>query len=400
MRVAMANGRVAASPGFWKVIVQCEVERGDDMIIGVPKEIKEEEARVAVTPTGVATLVAHGHQVLIERGAGAESGLLDAAYREAGAEIVRSARSVWERAEMVVKVKEPLPAEYRHLREDLVLFTYLHLAASESLTRKLVAKRVAAIAYETIALDDGSLPLLAPMSEVAGRLAVQVGAWCLQAPNGGEGILLGGVSGVRPANVVVLGAGIAGANACQMAVGLGARVSVVDINPAKLRYVRDVLGGHVTTLMSNRANIEEEVADADLVIGSVLVAGAKAPHLVTRAMVRGMRKGSAVVDISIDQGGCIATSRPTLLHHPTFVEHGVVHYCVTNMPAIVPRTSTFALTSSTFSYVLELAERGLAGALGANRALRRGVNVLHGEVTHAGVADAFGLVHTPIEQAI
>jgi len=361
------------------------------MIIGVPKEIKEEEARVAVTPAGVTTLVAHGHRVLVERNAGAASGLTDAEYRAAGAEIVRAARRVWDDADMVVKVKEPLAAEYRYLREGLIVFTYLHLAANESLTRELMAKRVAAIAYETIELADGSLPLLAPMSEVAGRLAIQVGAWCLQAPNGGSGVLLGGVSGVRPANVVVLGAGIAGANACQMAAGVGAHVSVVDINPAKLRYIRDVLGGHVTTLMSNKANIEEEVAKADLVVGSVLVAGAKAPHLVTRPMVRAMKKGAAVVDISIDQGGCIATSRPTLLHHPTFIELDVVHYCVTNMPAIVPRTSTFALTSSTFSYVLELAENGLEKAIRTNTALRRGVNVHDGQVTHAGVAAAFSM---------
>ena len=370
------------------------------MIVGVPREIKEEEARVAMTPAGVAALVTHGHRVLVEAGAGAGSGLADQEYRDAGAEVVRSARRVWNEAEMVVKVKEPLEAEFRYLREGLLLFTYLHLAASEKLTRKLVAKRVDAVGYETIELDDGSLPLLAPMSEVAGRLSVQVGAWCLQAPNGGEGVLLGGVSGVRPANVVVLGAGIAGANACQMAAGVGAHVSIVDINPAKLRYVRDILGGHVTTLMSNKANIEEEVAKADLVIGAVLVAGAKAPHLVSRAMVRAMRKGAAIVDISIDQGGCIATSRPTLLHHPTFVEHDVVHYCVTNMPAIVPRTSTFALTSSTFSYVLELAEHGLEGALHRSAPLRRGTNVLRGAVAHAGVAAAFRLEHTPVEHAL
>lgn len=367
------------------------------MIVGVPREIKEEEARVAMTPAGVATLKAHGHRVLVESGAGVRSGLADREFRDAGAEIVRSAKRVWEQAEMVVKVKEPLESEFRYLRDGLILFTYLHLAAGETLTRKLVAKKVTAIGYETIALDDGSLPLLAPMSEVAGRLSIQVGAWCLQAPNGGEGVLLGGVSGVRPANVVVLGAGIAGANACQMAAGVGAHVSIVDVNPAKLRYIRDVLGGHVTTLMSNKANIEEEVAKADLVVGAVLVPGAKAPHLVTRRMVRAMKRGSAIVDISIDQGGCIETSRPTLLHHPTFVEHDVVHYCVTNMPAIVPRTSTFALTSSTFSYVLEIAEHGLSEALRRSAPLRRGVNVRNGAVTHAGVAEAFGLEHVPLE---
>ncbi len=361
------------------------------MIIGVPKEIKEEEARVALTPAGAAALVQHGHQVLVERHAGVGSGLLDEQYQRAGATIVRSAKAVWQRAEMIVKVKEPLPVEYPYLRPGLLLFTYLHLAANETLTRRLLAAEVDAIGYETIALDDGSLPLLAPMSEVAGRLSIQVGAWCLQKPNGGAGILLGGVSGVRPANVVVLGAGIAGANACHMAVGLGARVTVVDINPAKLRYLRDVLGGHVTTLMYNKANVEEEVAEADLVIGAVLIAGAKAPHLVTRKMVRSMRRGAAIVDISIDQGGCIETSRPTAHHAPTFLEHEVVHYCVTNMPALVPRTSTFALTSSTFEYVLALADRGFEGACAASAPLQRGVNVSRGKVIHPGVASAFGL---------
>jgi alanine dehydrogenase len=370
------------------------------MIVGVPKELKEEEARVAMTPAGVAALVAHGHRVLVEAGAGARSGLADAEYRAAGAEVVRSAKRVWEDADMVVKVKEPLEPEFRHLRDGLLLFTYLHLAACEKLTQKLVARRVDAIGYETIELADGSLPLLAPMSEVAGRLSIQVGAWCLQAPNGGAGVLLGGVSGVRPANVVILGAGIAGANACQIAAGVGAHVSIVDVNPARLRYIRDVLGGHVTTLMSNKANIEEEISKADLVIGAVLLPGARAPRLVTRAMVRAMKKGSAVVDISIDQGGCIETSRPTLLHHPTFVEHDVVHYCVTNMPAIVPRTSTFALTSSTFSYVLDLADHGLAEALRRSAPLRRGINVFRGAVTHAGVAAAFRLGHAPVEQLL
>lgn len=370
------------------------------MIIGVPKEIKAEEARVALTPAGAAALTAHGHRVLIEHAAGAGSGLSDEAYRAAGAEIVRGAKRVWQEADLVVKVKEPLRREYPYLREGLTLFTYLHLAASEELTRELLRRRVRAIGYETIQLDDGSLPLLAPMSEVAGRLSIQVGAWCLQAPNGGEGVLLGGVAGVRPGNVVILGAGISGTNACQMAAGVGAHVSIVDLNPTRLRYVRDVLGGHITTLMSNRANIEEEVANADLVIGAVLVAGAKAPHLVTRKMVKSMRRGAAIVDIAIDQGGCIETSRPTTLDQPTFVEHGVVHYCVTNMPAIVPHTSTFALTNTTLSYALDLADKGPARALQTNAALRRGLNVCAGSVTHAGVADAFGLEHVPAEQIL
>ena len=360
------------------------------MIVGVPKEIKAEEARVAVTPAGVSALVAHGHRVIVEHNAGVGSGMTDDEYRAAGAEIARSARRVWAEAEMVVKVKEPLPSEYRHLRRDLVLFTYLHLAASLELTRELVRRGVCAIGYETIQLDDGSLPLLAPMSEVAGRLSIQVGAWCLQAPNGGAGILLGGVAGVRPANVVILGAGISGTSACQMAAGVGARVSILDLNPTRLRYVRDVLGGHITTLMSNRANIEEEVAKADLVIGAVLVAGARAPHLVSRKVVKAMRPGSAIVDIAIDQGGCIETSRPTTLDRPIFVEHGVVHYCVTNMPAIVPRTSTFALTNTTLSYAIEIADKGVKRALAGNSPLERGLNVAEGRIVHEGVAAAFG----------
>ena len=367
------------------------------MIIGVPKEIKAEENRVAITPAGVSALAAHGHTVVVERNAGAGSGLADAQYRAAGARIAGSVRQVWREAEMVLKVKEPLPSEYRYLREGLLVFTYLHLAASRELTDVLCKKRVCAVGYETIQLDDGSLPLLAPMSEVAGRLSIQVGAWCLQKPNGGAGILLGGASGVRPANVVVIGAGIAGTNAAQIAAGVGAHVIVIDINPARLRYLHDILGGHVTTVMSNRANIEEEVAAADLVIGSVLVAGAKAPHLVTRKMVRGMKPGAAIVDISIDQGGCVETSRPTTWNAPTYTEGGVVHYCVTNMPAIVPRTSTFALTNATLSYALEMADKGVRRALQESSPLQRGVNTLDGRVTHASVAAAFGLPHTPAE---
>ncbi|MFQ5666642.1 MAG: alanine dehydrogenase [Candidatus Binatia bacterium] len=370
------------------------------MIIGIPKEIKAEENRVAMTPAGVSALVARGHRVLVARDAGAGSGLSDAQYRSAGAHVMRAVHKVWHEAEMIVKVKEPLPSEYRHLRPGLVLLTYLHLAASEKLTRTLRAKKVCAIGYETIQLDDGTLPLLAPMSEIAGRLSIQVGSWCLQAPSQGAGILLSGASGVRPAKVVILGAGIAGSNACQIAAGVGAHVSIIDRNPAKLRYMHDILGGHITTVMSNRANIEEEVVAADLVIGSVLIAGAKTPHLVTRKMVRAMRPGSAMVDVSIDQGGCFETSQPTSLDHPTFVSHHVVHYCVTNMPAIVPRTSTFAFTNATLSYVLELADKGIRRALLENLPLQRGVNVFAGHVTHASVAQAFGLQHTAINDLI
>jgi alanine dehydrogenase len=328
--------------------------------------------------------------VHIERGAGRGSSIDDASYVAAGATLA-AAQDVWERAEMILKVKEPLPVEYAYLRPDLVVFTYLHLAANEGLTRTLIERRVLALAYETIQLDDGTLPLLSPMSEVAGRLAVQAGAWCLQATNGGRGVLLSGVSGVRPGKIVILGAGIAGTSACQVAVGLGAHVSILDVHPAKLRYVHDILRGHVTTVMSNRANIEEEVASADLVIGTVLIPGAKAPKLLSRATIKSMRPGSAFVDVSIDQGGCAETSRETSHHAPTYVEEGVVHYCVTNMPGAVPHTATYALTNATLSYALDLADRGFAAAVASDPALRRGVNVAAGQVTHPGVAAAFGL---------
>jgi alanine dehydrogenase len=358
--------------------------------VGVPKEIKTDENRVALTPSGVAALIGHGHGVMVERGAGRGSSIDDGAYAAAGATL-GGADEVWNGSEMILKVKEPLPEEYPHLRPELILFTYLHLAANEELTRVLIERRVRAIAYETIQLDDGSLPLLSPMSEVAGRLAVQVGAWCLQATNGGRGVLLSGVAGVRPCSVVILGAGIAGTSACQVAVGLGAQVSILDIHPTRLRYVHDILGGHVTTVMSNRANIEEEVAGADLVIGTVLIPGAKAPKLLTRATVRSMRPGSALVDVSIDQGGCAETSRPTSHHDPTYVEEGVVHYCVTNMPGAVPHTATYALTNATLSYALALADRGFDAAVASDPALARGVNVADGAVRHPGVAAAFGL---------
>jgi alanine dehydrogenase len=370
------------------------------MIIGVPKEIKTEENRVAVTPTGIAGFVARNHKVLLQKGAGLGSGLADRAYESAGGVIVGTAEEVWREAGMIMKVKEPQPSEFELMRPGLVLFTYLHLAADEAVTRALLERKVTAIGYETIQLDDGSLPLLAPMSEIAGRLSIQVGAWCLQAENGGRGILLGGASGVRPAKVVILGAGMSGTAACQVAAGMGAYVSILDINPTKLRYVHDILGGHVTTLMSNRANLEEELVDADLVVGSVLIPGAQAPKLIPRALVKRMKPGAAFVDISIDQGGCAETSRPTNHRDPIYVEEDVVHYCVTNMPAIVPNTSTYALTNSTLSYGLELANRGIPAALLRNKALARGLNTYGGKVTHEGVANAFRLSWIPVEEAI
>lgn len=361
------------------------------MIIGVPKEIKTGEARVGMVPSGVSAFVSHGHRVLVERGAGIGSGIPDEAYAAAGAEILDSAADVWGRAEMVVKVKEPVGVELDYLRPGLILYTYLHLASSEMLTRALLDKKVTAIGYETIQLDDGSLPLLTPMSEVAGRLAVQKGAWCLEAVNGGQGILLGGVSGVKPAQVVVLGAGVAGTNACQIAAGMGAHVTVIDINPARLRYLQDIMQGRVTTLMSNRANIADEVSRADLVIGSVLVPGAKAPKLITEDMIKSMRPGSAFIDIAIDQGGCAETSRPTTHADPVYKVHEVVHYCVTNMPGAVPRTSTYALTNVTMGYGLALADKGFERAISMDPALRRGVNTLNGQITCRPVAESFGM---------
>ena len=370
------------------------------MIIGVPKEIKTEENRVAVTPTGVAGFVARNHQVLIQKDAGSGSGLTDANYQAAGAIIVDSAKEVWGKADLIMKVKEPQESEFPLLRPGLILFTYLHLAAAESVTRALLDRKVTAIAYETIQLDDGSLPLLAPMSEIAGRLSIQVGAWCLQAENGGRGVLLGGASGVRPANVVIIGAGMSGTAACQVAAGMGAYVSILDINPTKLRYVHDILGGHVTTLMSNRANVEEAALGADLVIGSVLIPGAQAPKIITRALVRRMKPGAALVDIAIDQGGCAETSRPTTHGNPIYVEEELVHYCVTNMPAIVPNTSTYALTNSTLTYGLELANRGFPQALVRNKALAKGLNTFNGKVTYEGVANALNLPFTPFDEVI
>lgn len=370
------------------------------MIVGVPKEIKTEENRVAVTPSGVAGFGARNHKVLVQKGAGLGSGLADRAYQNAGATIVESAEEVWRQADMIMKVKEPQDSEFPLLRPGVILFTYLHLAANEQVTRALLDRKVTAIGYETIQLDDGSLPLLAPMSEIAGRLSIQVGAWCLQAENGGRGILLGGASGVRPAKVVILGAGMSGTAACQIAAGMGAYVSILDINPTKLRYVHDILGGHVTTLMSNRANVEEEVVDADLVVGSVLIPGAQAPKLIPRALVKRMKPGAALIDISIDQGGCAETSRPTNHRDPIYIDEQVVHYCVTNMPAIVPHTSTYALTNSTLSYGLQLANRGFPQALARNRALARGLNTYGGKVTHEGVANAFQLPWTRVEEVI
>lgn len=361
------------------------------MIIGVPKEIKPGEARVAMVPSGVAAFVAHNHTVLVEKGAGIGSGIPDAAYTAAGAKLIKTAKEVWKRADMIIKVKEPVDPEFSYMRPGLILYTYLHLASSESLTRKLLEKRVTGIAYETIQLADSSLPLLTPMSEVAGRLSVQKGAQCLEAHSGGCGILLGGVSGVKPAKVVILGAGVSGSNACYIAVGMGAHVTVLDINPARLRYLHDIMGGRVTTVMSNHATIAEEVTQADLVIGAVLVPGAKAPNLIPKSIIKQMKPNSAIVDIAIDQGGCIETSRPTTHANPTYRVNDVVHYCVANMPGAVPRTSTYALTNVTLGYGLCLADKGWEKAMAEDPALKKGLNVLNGKITYQAVADAFGM---------
>ncbi len=361
------------------------------MIIGIPKEIKQDEARVAITSEGVRAACIHGHSVLVEQTAGEGSGITDAEYKQAGASIISSAEQVWKNSEMVVKVKEPLQSEFACLRRDLVLFTYLHLAAAKDLTENLMKSRVSAIAYETIELKDKSLPLLIPMSEVAGRLSVQVGAWALEAGHGGRGVLVSGVSGVAPANVLILGAGTAGRNATHIAMGLGANVVVIDINPNKLRYLDDIHHGQLTTLVANEANIETELAKADLVVGAVLIAGAKAPKLIKKEYLRNMKPGSVIVDVAIDQGGISETSKPTTHADPIYTVDSVVHYCVANMPGAVPRTSTAALTAATLPHLLEIADKGPLEAARTNPALAKGFNTYEGAITHPEVAAAFGL---------
>jgi alanine dehydrogenase len=370
------------------------------LIVGVPREVKDNEYRVAVTPAGVRELSLAGHEVLVEEGAGTGSAIPDEAYVKYGAELVPDARSVFDAADLVLKVKEPQPGEYELLREGQVLFTYLHLAADKELTEALVDRKVAAVAYETVQLPDGRLPLLAPMSEVAGRMAPQLGAHYLQRENGGRGVLIGGVSGVHPARVVVLGAGMAGSNAAWIAAGMEGEVIIIDRDVDKLRTVDLIHKGRILTVTSNRAAIEYHVARADLVIGAVLVAGARAPVLVTEEMVAEMRPGSVIVDISIDQGGSIATSRMTTHSDPTFVAHGVVHYGVGNMPGAVPRTSTYALTNVTLPYAVEIAGRGLEEAIRDDPVLAQGVNVYGGEVTSAPVAEAHGLEHRRLSNLI
>jgi alanine dehydrogenase len=362
------------------------------MIIGVAKEIKDHETRVGLVPSGVTALVEHGHRVLVETNAGAGSTIADAEYIAAGAEIVPTAAAIWATADLVIKVKEPQPSETAHFRPGLILFTYLHLAPLPDLTAALMKTGVNSVAYETIREADGSLPLLTPMSEVAGRMSVQVGAQYLEAPNGGRGILLGGIPGVAPANVVIIGGGIVGHNAARIATGMGADVTIIDRNLDRLREIDDIYNGHVMTLASNTWTISEAVRNADLVIGAVLVPGASAPRLVRRDMIRKMKKGAVVVDVAIDQGGCFETSHATTHSNPTYIVDDVLHYCVSNMPAAVPHTSTHGLTNATMPYLLAIAEHGLEAACQKSNAIREGVNTYRGEIVYAAVAESQGRV--------
>jgi alanine dehydrogenase len=368
------------------------------MLIGLPKEIKDNENRVGMTPGAVKALTRRGHQLLVQSGAGAGSSLGDEEYRSAGAEIVPYAEDAWA-AQMVVKVKEPIASEYQYLRADLILFTYLHLASDRPLTDALLASGTTGIAYETVQTETGQLPLLTPMSEVAGRMSTQVGATYLQKPYGGRGILMGGVPGVAPANVVILGAGIVGTNAARVAVGLGAQVTVLDICHDRLKYLDDIYRGQLQTRISDEYNIEDVIYEADLVIGAVLIPGGRAPRLITRDMLPAMRKGSVIVDVAVDQGGCVETTHATTHSNPTYEVDGVVHYGVANMPGAVPRTSTFALNNQTAVYTLNLANEGL-DAVHKSQALQYGLNTYRGKVTYPAVAEAFGLKFTDPLQAL
>lgn len=366
------------------------------MIVGVPKEIKADEYRVAMLPVGVEELTHAGHSVLVEAGAGVGSGLLDSQYEAAGAKMTPTAAEIWSRADLIVKVKEPQPSEWPLLRADQVIFTYFHFAADEPLTRAIMKSNCTAIAYETIRDPQGRLPLLTPMSEVAGRMSIQEGAKYLERPEEGRGILLAGVPGVAPAEVVVLGGGVVGSNAARVAAGLGANVRILDINLDRLRYLDDIMPPNVTTLYSDRHTIIESLERADLVIGAILLTGARAPRLVRREDLGRMKPGAVIVDVAIDQGGCVETSRPTTHGDPTYVVDGVVHYCVTNMPGAVGRTSTYALCNVTLPYVLQFAARGWRSVARANPGVAQGVNIDHGVVTNSAVAATFGLPHTPL----
>ena len=369
------------------------------MVIGVPKEVKDNEYRVAMMPGVVRQIVESGHKVLVQSGAGDESGFGDMEYEKAGAHIVPSADGAWE-GDLVVKVKEPQPSEYDFMRSGLVLFTFLHLAAERELTLEMLKRGVIGIAYETVENPDGSLPLLIPMSEVAGRMAVQVGAQLLEKTHGGRGKLLGGVPGVRPADVSILGGGVVGSNAAQMALGMGAHVILLDVDADRMRYLDQVLHGRLTTLRANPLNVAEAVKRADLFIGAVLVKGARAPRLVTDEMVRAMEPGSVIVDVAVDQGGCVETTRPGTHSDPINVVHGVLHYGVSNMPGAVPRTSTYALSNATLPYVVKLAEEGVLNAVRKDQTLAKGVNIYSGKTTYKAVAEALDLEYTPLDSMI
>jgi len=370
------------------------------MLIGVPEEIKPDEYRVALTPAGAEMLAHSGHDIVIEKGAGLGSGFTDDFYERAGATILDTADEVWSRAGMIMKVKEPISPEWPKMRKDQVIFTYFHFAASEELTKAVIDSGAVAIAYETVELDSGELPLLTPMSEVAGRMAVQEGAKYLEKPQGGLGVLLGGVPGVKPGKVLVLGGGVVGTNAAKMAAGLGARVAIMDINLERLRYLDDVMPANVHTLFSTRYAIRKQVEDSDLIIGAVLIPGAKAPSLITKDDLALMREGTVIVDVAVDQGGCVETIKATTHHDPVYTVDGVIHYAVANMPGGVPRTSTLALTNATLPYAVALASKGWKKACGDDSALRLGVNVAGGEVTYLGVAEAFGMECRDVDQVL
>lgn len=370
------------------------------MIVGILKEIKPEENRVCMTPAGVEIMIQNGHMVLVEKNAGKCSGFNDTAYIQAGAKIVDAAEDIYIRSEMVMHVKEPLPSEYELIRKEQIVFTYLHLAAAGDLTTALQKSGAIAIAYETIQKEDGSLPLLTPMSEVAGRMSIQQGAKYLEMAQGGHGVLLGGVPGVDPGTVAIIGGGIVGINAAKMACGLGAKVYILDMNLDRLRHLSDVMPSNCFLLMSSPATIRNLIPNADVVVGAVLIPGAKAPRLVTRAMLKTMKPGSVLVDVAIDQGGCFETSKPTTHGDPIYTVDGVVHYCVANMPGAVPKTSTMALTNATLPYAIEIANKGWQKAMRENTEIKLGANVIRGNITCKGVADAFGCEHTPVDSIL
>ncbi|TDQ18703.1 L-alanine dehydrogenase [Algoriphagus boseongensis] len=368
------------------------------MIIGVPKEIKNNENRVALTPAGAKELVKRGHSVYVQKSAGEGSGFSDAEYEAAGAQILPTIEATYEIAEMIMKVKEPIEPEYKLIKENQLLFTYFHFASYEPLTKAMVESKAVCLAYETVEKADRSLPLLVPMSEVAGRMAIQKGANYLEKPLGGRGILLGGVPGVLPAKVLILGGGIVGTQAAWMAAGLGADVTIMDVSLARMRYLADVMPANVKTMMSNEYNIREMIKHADLIVGAVLIPGAKAPHLITRDMLKDMKKGTVLVDVAVDQGGCIETCKPTTHENPTFIIDDVVHYCVANMPGAVPYTSTLALTNATLPYAIQLADKGWKKAAQENPDLVPGLNVINGEIVYKAVADAFNMPYAMVEK--